>query len=80
MQEVRLNTTISRPVSFAPSYQNYAIPDTGINLGQQVSHSVFGTGTVLNFEGNGPSARVQVNFENEGTKWLVVQYANLQAV
>ncbi|WP_101758116.1 DNA helicase II [Oceanicoccus sp. KOV_DT_Chl] len=85
MQEVRLNTTISRPVGFAPaynssSYDNYAIPDTEINLGQQVLHSIFGVGTVLNFEGHGPSARVQVNFEDEGSKWLVVQYANLEAL
>ena len=80
MQEVRLNTTISRPVGFSPSYQDYDIPDTGISLGQQVSHSIFGVGTVLNFEGHGPSARVQVNFEDEGSKWLVVQYANLQAI
>jgi DNA helicase-2/ATP-dependent DNA helicase PcrA len=80
LQEVRLNTTISRPVDFAPAYQDYDIPDTGISLGQQVSHSIFGNGTVLNFEGHGPSARVQVNFEDEGSKWLVVQYANLQAL
>jgi DNA helicase-2/ATP-dependent DNA helicase PcrA len=80
LQEVRLNTTISRPAAFAPAYQDYAIPDTGISLGQQVSHAIFGAGTVLNFEGQGPSARVQVNFEEEGSKWLVVQYANLQAL
>ena len=80
MQEVRLNTAISRPVSFAPSYNNYAIPETGISLGQQVYHSIFGAGTVLDFEGHGPSARVQVNFDDEGSKWLVVQYANLEAI
>ncbi|MFA7554894.1 MAG: DNA helicase II [Spongiibacteraceae bacterium] len=80
MQEVRLNTAISRPVGFAPSYQNHDIPDTGISLGQQVFHSIFGAGTVINFEGHGPSARVQVNFDDEGSKWLVVQYANLEAI
>ncbi len=86
MQEVRVNTTISRPASFAPSgsysgyTQNHAIPDTEISLGQQVFHSIFGTGIVLNFEGRGPSARVQINFDDEGTKWLVVQYANLEVI
>ncbi|MGK0499213.1 MAG: DNA helicase-2/ATP-dependent DNA helicase PcrA [Oceanicoccus sp.] len=80
MQEVRLNTTISRPVSFAPSFQNHTIADTGISLGQQVLHSIFGAGTVINFEGSGPSARVQVNFDDEGSKWLVVQYANLEVI
>ena len=80
IQEVRLNTTISRPTSFAPSFKNHDIPGTGISLGQQVNHSIFGSGTVLNFEGQGASARVQVNFEDEGSNWLVLQYANLEAL
>jgi DNA helicase-2/ATP-dependent DNA helicase PcrA len=33
---------------------------------------------VLNSEGSGAHARVQVNFEGAGTKWLVVAYANLE--
>jgi DNA helicase-2/ATP-dependent DNA helicase PcrA len=28
----------------------------------------------------GAHARVQVNFEREGTKWLVVAYANLEVM
>jgi DNA helicase-2/ATP-dependent DNA helicase PcrA len=50
----------------------------GINLGQRVYHELFGEGVVLNFEGRGAAARVQVNFADEGSKWLVLQYANLQ--
>jgi len=38
----------------------------------------FGTGTVLDHEGSGSNARVQVNFEDHGSKWLVLAYANLQ--
>ncbi|RLW51695.1 MAG: DNA helicase II, partial [gamma proteobacterium symbiont of Stewartia floridana] len=49
----------------------------GFNLGQRVCHAKFGEGVVLNAEGQGQSARVQVNFEEVGTKWLVVAYANL---
>jgi DNA helicase-2/ATP-dependent DNA helicase PcrA len=80
VEEVRLNTTISRPASYAPSMAGYEVPDTGISLGQQVYHQIFGGGTVVNFEGQGASARVQVNFDDEGSKWLVLQYANLQAL
>jgi DNA helicase-2/ATP-dependent DNA helicase PcrA len=43
-----------------------------------VQHRTFGEGVVLNYEGQGAHARVQVNFESAGTKWLVVAYANLQ--
>jgi DNA helicase-2/ATP-dependent DNA helicase PcrA len=80
LQEVRLHTTITRPVSAAGGRSGLAadIPDTGLGLGQRVYHQVFGEGVVLNFEGRGSSARVEVNFDAEGSKWLVLQYANLQ--
>ena len=76
LQEVRLHTAIARPVS---SLTQAHIPDTQLNLGQRVYHQIFGEGVVLNFEGRGASARVEVNFDTEGSsKWLVLQYANLQ--
>jgi DNA helicase-2/ATP-dependent DNA helicase PcrA len=81
IQEVRLQTSVSRPLSYSgkasvPDYDQ----DGGISLGQRVFHQIFGEGVVLNFEGRGPSARVQVNFDGDGSKWLVLQYANLQAM
>ncbi|MFT4823481.1 MAG: DNA helicase-2/ATP-dependent DNA helicase PcrA [Halioglobus sp.] len=75
LREVRLHTAISRPVS---SISHAEVPDTGISLGQRVYHPIFGEGVVLNFEGRGGNARVEVNFDIEGSKWLVVQYAKLQ--
>ncbi len=54
-------------------------PD-GLKLGQNVAHPKFGEGVVLMYEGQGAQARVQVNFKNAGAKWLVMAYANLQAV
>ena len=51
---------------------------SGVRLGQRVRHGKFGEGIVLNSEGSGAHARVQVNFEGSGTKWLVVAYANLE--
>jgi len=77
LQEVRLHTTVSRPVS---SFAQIEVPDTGLTLGQRVYHQLFGEGVVLNFEGRGGNARVEVNFDSEGSKWLVVQYAKLQLI
>jgi DNA helicase-2/ATP-dependent DNA helicase PcrA len=51
-----------------------------MRMGSRVRHSKFGDGVVLNFEGNGPQARIQVNFERQGTKWLMLSYANLEVV
>ena len=77
LQEVRINNTVSRPVS---SLSQATVPDTDLSLGQRVYHQIFGEGTVLNFEGRGSSARVEVNIDAEGSTWLVLQYANLQLV
>ena len=52
----------------------------GLHLGQHVRHARFGEGVIMNCEGKGSSARVQVNFSSAGTKWLVLAYANLESV
>jgi DNA helicase-2/ATP-dependent DNA helicase PcrA len=52
----------------------------GIRLGARVRHGRFGDGVILNLEGQGAQARVQVNFEQQGSKWLMLTYANLEVV
>ena len=54
-----------------------AAAESTLRLGQRVHHGKFGDGVVLNCEGHGPHARVEVNFETAGTKWLVLAYAGL---
>jgi DNA helicase-2/ATP-dependent DNA helicase PcrA len=80
IQEVRLGSQVSRP--FGPAkgglFANEATEDTGFALGQRVEHALFGEGVVLNYEGQGAQARIQVNFDDEGSKWLMVAYAKLQ--
>jgi DNA helicase-2/ATP-dependent DNA helicase PcrA len=53
--------------------------DTGYKVGQSVAHAKFGTGIIIDFEGRGSDARVQVKFRESGTKWLALAYANLSA-
>lgn len=50
---------------------------TGYRIGQCVAHARFGTGIIIDFEGRGPDARVQVKFGDAGTKWLALAYAKL---
>ena len=80
LDEVRLGTAVSRPSGFSrPTVAGVAAQeDTGLQLGQRVAHTSFGEGVILNVEGSGSHARVQVNFHDAGAKWLVLQYANLQ--
>jgi DNA helicase-2/ATP-dependent DNA helicase PcrA len=79
LHEVRPRVQVSRPM-----YAGRFVDDGGdaqpLKLGQHVRHASFGDGVVIDAEGAGAHARVQVNFENVGAKWLVVAYANLTAV
>jgi len=49
-------------------------------IGQSVTHSKFGLGVVVSYEGNANDMRVQVNFGNAGLKWLALEYAKLEKV
>ncbi len=49
-------------------------------IGQQVSHEKFGHGVVVNYEGNASDLRVQVNFGQQGLKWLALEFAKLTAL
>jgi len=91
IEEVRLETQVSRP--FAPSAfgarpvarpQRHPRADawgddfeTGLAIGSRVDHSMFGEGTVLAFEGAGANIKVQVRFDDGGSRWLVMAYAKL---
>ena len=61
----------------APSALREESVAPGLKLGARVTHAKFGAGVVLAVEGQGPNARIQVNFEGAGSKWLMLQYANL---
>ena len=74
----RMGAMPSRPHVMPVAGLREAPDPEGFNLGERVIHARFGEGVVLNLEGQGPKARIQVNFENAGTKWLVVGFANLQ--
>jgi DNA helicase-2/ATP-dependent DNA helicase PcrA len=79
IEEVRARPNISRPYTAASGHLSSAEETTGFQLGQRVIHPKFGEGVVLNAEGQGGSARIQVNFSDAGAKWLVIAYANLMA-
>jgi DNA helicase-2/ATP-dependent DNA helicase PcrA len=78
LNEVRSSPAVSQPL-YSPGSQTSASVN-GISVGQRVMHAKFGEGVVINIEGSGAHARVEVNFEYAGTKWLVMAYANLQPV
>ena len=90
MEEIHIKSTMSRPSVGGermgrgnPSGNHDGgdeVPQTNLSLGQRVIHGKFGEGVVLNYEGQGTSARVQVNFDSAGSKWLVLSYAKLEVL
>ena len=74
--EVRPRVSVSRPLMAHKLTRRDE--EGGLRLGQRVMHAKFGEGVVLKLEGSGPNARIQVNFSEVGSKWLVAGYANLQ--
>ena len=74
VRTVNLQTTVpdNKKAPISPA------ADGAIRLGGRVRHNKFGDGTVVTIEGQGEYARVQVNFEDSGNKWLVLAYANLK--
>lgn len=69
--------TLPKTMGPTSSTQKSAMP---WKIGQAVSHSKFGQGVVVSYEGNANDLRVQVNFGKEGMKWLLLEFAKLQAI
>ncbi len=93
VEHVRAKAVVSRPSADfhpRPSFKtdaatNIAVAATTIDgapvqLGQRVKHAKFGEGVVLNCEGQGEQARLQVYFESVGSKWLVASFAKLESL
>ena len=86
LQEVRLGN-VSRPFQSTATTHRFTNgePDAegdatteAMRIGQFVRHPKFGEGVVVQAEGHGDRTRVQVNFARQGTKWLMLAYANLE--
>ena len=78
LEEVRMGGAVSRPVRRVGAGTRMDDSSAALRVGQRVRHGKFGEGIVLQSEGNGERARIQVNFIEEGSKWLMLGYAKLE--
>jgi DNA helicase-2/ATP-dependent DNA helicase PcrA len=62
----------------APAAVPKAPAGHGFRIGQAVTHAKFGQGVIVDAEGSGGDARLQVNFGRHGMKWLSLEYAKLE--
>ena len=49
-------------------------------MGKRVVHKKFGEGIVVSVEGRDSNTRVQVSFDEVGTKWLILAISNLEQI
>ncbi|MCP4475494.1 MAG: DNA helicase II [Gammaproteobacteria bacterium] len=87
LEEIRLASKVVRPTSYrsqtprhSSTTQTSAQHESGLRVGQRVQHRKFGEGMITAFEGQGSRARIQVQFSQWGSKWLVFSYANLEPI
>ncbi|RJU09220.1 DNA helicase II [Xanthomonas campestris] len=83
LHEVRPKVQVSRTASLGAARGgpvHGVVEAAPIKLGANVEHPTFGGGVVVDYEGAGAHARVQVQFDEVGAKWLVMAYANLTVV
>ena len=72
-----------RPTSEVPRPASEVADDDGMSslrLGGQVRHRKYGVGVVTDASGSGEAAKVEVNFQTAGSKWLVVSLARLEVL
>lgn len=78
IEEIRFRTKVSRPQAVSNSFKPQA--QGRFRIGQEVSHKIFGTGTVIDCEGDGEDMKLRVKFEKAGigTKFLIASYLEPQ--
>lgn len=87
LEDVRPRAMIRRPMPESPARpparpSPFRAPaqEGGLAMGARVRHPKFGEGVITDLEGQGKSARVQVRFAGQGSKWLVVGFAKLEPI
>ena len=80
MSEVRLRGALERGVGLKEEVSNSLVDEYGMKMGQRVMHQKYGEGVIMQFEGSGVRAKIEVNFPIAGSKWLMVAYANLETL
>lgn len=69
-----------KKISNSTSNTNTNLFDSKLAVGNIVNHQRFGKGEVLKIEGKGSDIKAEINFENGGTKKLLLRFAKLEII
>ena len=79
IEPIRMSVQV-KPSARMTAKQKLQEGESGLRIGQQVMHPMFGQGVIRDFRGSGDTQQVCVDFRTSDTKWLMVTYANLQSI
>ncbi|MSR17108.1 MAG: DNA helicase II [Methylococcaceae bacterium] len=84
LDEVRPKREVSRPITAKPIFSavNKLLElesDSKFKKGQHIHHETFGSGIILNVEGDGEKERILIKFRGV-EKWLMTAYAELTTI
>lgn len=65
---------------YQESYDDFDQERKSLRVGSRVKHAMFGEGKILQISGNGDMQKVTVNFDEQGTKTLLIKFAKLNLV
>lgn len=75
----KINSSAPKPSTSKPSTSSKPSNPT-LAIGTVIEHMRFGIGTVASVEGSGENEKAMVNFENAGTKTLLLKFAKYKIV
>lgn len=77
----RLTKLATSPSGVQPAAQTSATTAAGqIEIGTRICHARFGNGTVTAIEGTGDNCKIAVEFENVGSKQLLLKFAKFSII
>ena len=77
----RLTKLATSPSGVQPASQTSATTAAGqIEIGTRICHARFGNGTVTAIEGTGDNCKIAVEFENVGSKQLLLKFAKFSII
>lgn len=75
-----VNPPVAKVVAHTPSKEFAASDTTNLQAGQKVEHQKFGFGIVAKLEGSSHNPVATINFETNGEKKIMLNYAKLRIV
>jgi DNA helicase-2/ATP-dependent DNA helicase PcrA len=78
LDSVKLDSYQHKKNKKISSFKDQTNNGSSLKVGQRVKHQKFGNGVVLSYEGEDDNLKLYINFEDYGSKWLVLTYAHLE--